>query len=116
MPLNAFAVIRRAFLNDRYRELSSALEKVGVRSINNVVDVTNYVMLEAGQPLHAFDYHLLQSTAAASPAEGPQSRSRQEPAHPTIVIRRASEGEKFLTLDGQYLLAATDQGVFRIKR
>jgi len=67
--------------------LRSALEKVGVRSISNVVDVTNYVMLETGQPLHAFDYHLLAKA-------GPQ-------ALPTIVVRPASEGEKFTTLDGQ---------------
>src|SRR5689334_6425599 len=68
--------------------LKSTLEKVGVRSINNVVDVTNYVMLETGQPLHAFDYHLL---AKGGNGTGP----------PTIVVRRASEGEKFRTLDNQ---------------
>jgi phenylalanyl-tRNA synthetase beta chain len=67
--------------------LKSTLEKVGIRSINNVVDVTNYVMLEVGQPLHAFDYHLL-AKAGGAPC-------------PTIVIRRAAEGEKFITLDGQ---------------
>jgi phenylalanyl-tRNA synthetase beta chain len=69
--------------------LRGTLEKVGVRSINNVVDVTNYVMLETGQPLHAFDYHLL-----ARKGEGQGTR-------PTIVVHRASEGEKFMTLDGQ---------------
>ncbi len=67
--------------------LKSALEKVGVRSISNVVDVTNYVMLETGQPLHAFDYHLLAKAGGDS--------------CPTIVVRRAAEGEKFMTLDGQ---------------
>lgn len=63
------------------------LEKVGLRSINNVVDVTNYVMLETGQPLHAFDYHLL------APAQPGQT--------PSIVVRRAAEGEVFTTLDGK---------------
>lgn len=68
--------------------LRARLESVGIRSINNVVDVTNFVMLETGQPLHAFDYHLL------TPAPG-----RAQP--PVIVVRRAAEGEKFTTLDGQ---------------
>ena len=60
----------------RYRLHSS-----GVRSINNVVDVTNFVLLECGQPLHAFDYHRLHENR--------------------IVVRRAGEGETFVTLDGQ---------------
>jgi phenylalanyl-tRNA synthetase beta chain len=59
--------------------LSRRLMAAGVRSINNVVDVTNYVMLEMGQPLHAFDYDLL---------KGGQ-----------IQVRRAQEGELFVTLD-----------------
>jgi phenylalanyl-tRNA synthetase beta chain len=62
--------------------LRQALEKVGLRSINNVVDVTNYVMLETGQPLHAFDLQLLGS-------------------QPAILVRRAAEGERFVTLDGK---------------
>ena len=66
--------------------LRVTLEKVGIRSISNVVDVTNYVMLESGQPLHAFDYHLI-----AKSADG----------KPTIVVRRAASGEKFRTLDNQ---------------
>jgi phenylalanyl-tRNA synthetase beta chain len=66
--------------------LRSTLEKVGIRSISNIVDATNYVMMEIGQPLHAFDYHLI--------AKGSDGK-------PTIVVRRAGEGEKFTTLDGQ---------------
>lgn len=66
--------------------LRTTLEKVGLRSINNVVDVTNYVMLETGQPLHAFDHHLL--------AKGSDGL-------PTLVVRRAAAGEGFATLDGK---------------
>jgi phenylalanyl-tRNA synthetase beta chain len=66
--------------------LRGTLEKVGIRSISNVVDVTNYVMLETGQPLHAFDYHLI---------------AKDTDGKPTIVVRRAAAGEKFKTLDNQ---------------
>src|SRR5437660_3483491 len=67
--------------------LRARLESVGIRSISNVVDVTNFVMLETGQPLHDFDYHLLTPGSAAK--------------RPAMAVRRASEGEKFKTLDGQ---------------
>jgi phenylalanyl-tRNA synthetase beta chain len=73
--------------------LRSALEKVGLRSINNVVDVSNFVMLETGQPLHTFDYHLLAKDAAGRPA---------------IVVRRAAAGERFVTLDGKEHTLATE--------
>ncbi len=84
--------------------LRSKLEKVGIRSINNVVDVTNYVMLESGQPLHAFDYHLITKAADGRPA---------------IIVRRATAGEKFTTLDNQertltnemLLIADTRKGI-----
>ena len=81
--------------------LRATLEKVGLRSINNVVDVSNYVMLEVGQPLHTFDYHLLSKGSADKP---------------TIVVRRAKADERFTTLDGtertlhpNHLLIADEQ-------
>ncbi len=86
-PRYTARVIRNVKVGPSPEWLRATLEKAGVRSINNVVDVTNYVMLEVGQPLHAFDYHLLTRTNATTP--------------PTIVVRRATEGETFTTLDGQ---------------
>ena len=60
--------------------MKARLEAVGINPINNVVDVTNYVMLELGQPLHAFDREFIQGQK--------------------IIIDRAIKGEKFTTLDG----------------
>jgi len=67
------------------------LSLCGVRPINNIVDITNYVMLEWGQPLHAFDYNLLHGRGGQTP-----------PAEkPLIRVRRAEAGERMVTLDGQ---------------
>ncbi len=70
------------------RWLADRLKAVGLRPINNIVDVTNFVMMEYGQPLHAFDRALL--------------------AGPKIVIRRARKGEPFTALDGTELKLGTD--------
>ena len=85
-PRYTVRLIRQVKVGPSPDWLKTTLEKVGVRSINNVVDITNYVMLESGQPLHAFDYHLLKGQGGNPPK---------------IVIRRANESEKFTTLDGK---------------
>ena len=61
--------------------LRMRLRASGVRPINNIVDITNYVMLEYGQPMHAFDYACLDDSS--------------------IIVRRAADGEEFMSLDDQ---------------
>ncbi len=62
------------------------LKLAGMRPINNVVDATNYAMLELGEPLHAFDYAVLKTRAGKKPVK--------------IITRVAQDGEKLTTLDG----------------
>ncbi len=80
-PRYAAGVIRGVTLSPSPFWLRYRLHVSGVRAINNIVDVTNYVLLETGHPLHAFDYDRLRENR--------------------IVVRRAKEGEVFTTLDGQ---------------
>lgn len=64
--------------------LAERITAEGARSINNIVDVTNYILFLYGQPLHAFDY----------------DRLRDESGRVTIIVRPAEDGEEFTTLDG----------------
>jgi len=80
-PRYAAGINQRISLGNTPFWMKYRLYLSGVRSINNIVDVSNYVMLETGQPLHAFDYNRLRENR--------------------IVVRRAAEGEAFSTLDGQ---------------
>ena len=78
-PRYAARVIRGVKISESPAWLKQRLESVGVGIINNIVDVTNFVLMEYGQPLHAFDYHKLGENR--------------------IVVRRAAEGEQITTLD-----------------
>ncbi len=78
-PRYAARVIRGVKIGESPAWLKQRLESIGVGVINNIVDITNFVLMEYGQPLHAFDYHKL-------------SENR-------IVVRRAARGEQITTLD-----------------
>lgn len=78
-PRYTARVIRNVTIGESPAWLKNRLTMLGQRSINNVVDITNYVLLECGQPLHAFDLDLLKGNK--------------------IVVKAAGKGEKFTTLD-----------------
>ncbi|MDE0397540.1 MAG: phenylalanine--tRNA ligase subunit beta [Candidatus Poribacteria bacterium] len=78
-PRYAARVIRGVQVGQSPAWLQQRLESVGIGVINNIVDITNFVLMEYGQPLHAFDYHKLDENR--------------------IVVRRAAVGENLTTLD-----------------
>ena len=78
-PRYAARVIQGVKIGQSPSWLQQRLESVGIGVINNIVDITNFVLMEYGQPLHAFDYHKL--------------------AENRIVVRRAAAGETLTTLD-----------------
>lgn len=80
-PRYSAMVVKNIRLAPSPRWLQQRLASNGIRPINNVVDITNYVMEEYGQPMHAFDYDAI--------------------AGHKIVVKRANDGERFVTLDGQ---------------
>ncbi|RIK81873.1 phenylalanine--tRNA ligase subunit beta [candidate division KSB1 bacterium] len=80
-PRYAARIVKNIAVKPSPKWMRQRLNAVGVRAISNIVDVTNYVMMETGQPQHAFDYDLLEKDK--------------------IIVQRARAGEKFQTLDGQ---------------
>ncbi len=80
-PMYSARVIRNVRVRPSPRWIRERLRAMGVRPINNIVDITNYVMLEYGQPMHSFDYRCLSGGK--------------------IRVRRAEKGESITTLDGK---------------
>ncbi len=93
-------------LGDSPKWMRDTLISCGLQPINSIVDIMNYVMLETGQPLHAFDADKL------VPSTKRQASRKKRKLTAGIVVRRAAKEEKMTTLDGQHLVL--DQSVLVI--
>lgn len=80
-PRYSARVIKNIKVQSSPKWLQNYLSAIGIRPINNIVDATNYVLMETGHPLHAFDYDKINDK--------------------TIIVREAIDGEHFVTLDGK---------------
>ncbi len=87
-PRYSARVLRNVKIAPSPKWLQDILISVGVRPINNIVDVTNYVLMETGHPLHAFDYDKL--------------------IDHKIIVKTAADGDKFITLDGKERMLTSD--------
>jgi phenylalanyl-tRNA synthetase beta chain len=85
-PRFTLALIKGVEIKPSPEWIQRRLRMAGMRPINNIVDITNYVMLETGQPLHAFDFDVLVERAGGKA--------------PTVLTRLPESGEKLTTLDG----------------
>ena len=94
-PRFVFGLIRNVEIRPSPYKIQHRLRLAGIRPISNIVDATNYAMLDLGEPLHAFDYDVLFGRV-----DNPSVRRDGFPPHIKIITRTAKDGEKLTTLDG----------------